>query len=107
MSHLALKVGSSAVIADATNNQPIINQYVLSPALGLTASPLLQERSSCLAALLELFATLVRNGLPTQELLGMLVQPIQKQSECSKQTIVSVSKCVATACLNSGAAADV
>ena len=106
MSHLALKVASSAVLANASANQPIVQQYVLSPALGLAASPLLQERSSCLTALLELFATLVRNGLPASELLGMLVQPIQKQGDCSKQTIVSVSKCVATACLSAGASAD-
>ena len=33
MSHLALKVASSAVIANANANQAIINQYVLSPDL--------------------------------------------------------------------------
>jgi cullin-associated NEDD8-dissociated protein 1 len=106
MSHLALKVASSAVLANASANQAVVQQYVLSPALSLAASPVLQERSLCLTALLELFATLVLNGLSASELLGMLVQPIQKQGECSKQTIASVSKCVATACLNAGASAN-
>ena len=106
MSHLALKVASTTISANPEANQALVKQHFLGPALGLAVSQLLQAQSPCLQSLLELFGSLVRNGMRASELLGMLVQPIQKQGECSKQTIMSVSICVATVCLNSGANTD-
>ena len=95
MSHLALKVAVSCVTANASNDSNI-QQYVLQPALTLACSSLLQE-GPALLSLLDLLSSVVigSTSINSDQLRDSLVQPIEKQGNVPRQTIVCVSKCVA------------
>ena len=95
MSHLALKVAVSCVTANASNDSNI-QQFVLQPALTLACSSLLQE-GPALLSLLDLLSSVVNGStsINSNQLRDSLVQPIEKQGNVPRQTIVCVSKCVA------------
>ena len=102
VSHLALQVAVSCLRSNP-NNDTHVQQHVLQPALSLACSSSLQE-GPALEALLSLLRSVVEgsSSITADQLRGMLVQPIEKQGNVSRQTIVCVSKCVAECCLASG-----
>ena len=102
MSHLALQVAVSCLSSDGTNDSisSNIQQHVLQPALSLAGSSLLQEGPTLtsLLSLLQLVVSSSSTQTSSDELRGMLVQPIEKQGNVPRSTILCVSKCVATVC---------
>jgi cullin-associated NEDD8-dissociated protein 1 len=100
MSHLALQVAVSCLSCNK-NQSSTIQQHVLQPSLSLACSSLLQEGPT-LNSLLLLLQSIVSDPKTTitpDELRGMLIQPIEKQGNVPRQTILCVSKCVATVCV--------
>ena len=106
MSHLAIQMAVSCVTANGNNHQNI-EQYVLQPALALACSPLLQE-GPALTSLLSLLSSVVNSttSITADQLREMLVQPIEKQGNVPRQTILCVSKCVAICAVSGGDQSD-